>query len=352
MTPQVRVADLSGYLAASGWVRQAGDWRGASVWVRDGDHELLVPARDGMGDGERRVREVLGVLAAVEGRSPDTIATDVGSPLTDVQWYRSTRADRDGLSGTLSLLEGAQGALTAAARAVLSGPRATFEGAPPKEVTALLARVRLAPPDAVDDPLTLRIPLADPLARPALLLLQDAALHVRDAVRSVSRTGELEVFDELVTAGVSANLCRALARFAGPYPGHAFELGFRWARDRPAAVPAATVAFGPEAWPLLRQVGHRLRRLRFTGAASVTGRIGTLYDNGGADRFRVLVHGDVVMEHGTRRSLWVRLSDSAGYDLALAAHRDGRPVRAEGTLATVNDRLELITRPGDFHQLT
>lgn len=44
---------------------------------------VLVPGSDGFSDGPRRVREVLDVLARVEGRSREDIATDIGSPQAD-----------------------------------------------------------------------------------------------------------------------------------------------------------------------------------------------------------------------------------------------------------------------------
>ncbi len=377
MTVELSVTDITSYLAASGWVRQPGEWRGAASWVHEGDHEVLVPARDGMGDGERRIREILVLLAVVEGRSREAIATDIGSPMADVQWYRAVPDDAAGgsvsLVAALSALEGARDVLGAAARAVLAGPHVAFDGAIPREVRDLLARVRLAPFGSADDVLTIRFPLADavpadladrvnpgmsepvedPLARRVLLLLQDAVLHLRDAAGSVEGAGDLGVFDEIVTAGVSANLCAALARFAGPGPGQPFEVGFRWARALPAESPPRTVTFERGTGALLRRAARRLRRLQLAGPASVTGLIGTLYDDGSEDRFRVQVRGDVAMERGTgtRRTLWVRLPDSTSYDRAIAAHRDGRQVLARGALTTVNGRLELATGPGDFQQL-
>ena len=44
--------------------------------------------------------------------------------------------------------------------------------------------------------------------------------------------------------------------------------------------------------------------------------------------------------------MWVRLATQAAYDDALAAHRDGRRVRAEGRLLTVEGHLELRPRTG------
>ncbi|WP_018658285.1 hypothetical protein [Actinomadura flavalba] len=348
MTAEPSVADITSYLAASGWVRAPGEWRGAATWTHAADAEVLVPARDGMGDGPRRVREILGVLTAVEGRTRDAIAADIASPMADLHWYRTAgdAAGQPALGAALTALEGARDVLGAAARATVTGPRAAYDGAAPRAVRDLLDQVRLAP--AAGGTLALRLPLtgdAEPIARTVLLRLHDALLHVHDA----ARTRDAAAFDRAVPAGVSADLCAALARFAGPGDGLPFEIGFRWARGRPAAVPARAVAFDAGTGALLRRASHRLRRLRFAGAARVTGAIGILHDDGAHDRYRVRVHGEVTMPHGPpRRALWVRLADAAGYDLAIAAHRTARTVHARGTLATVDGRLELITAPGDF----
>ncbi|MCD0452885.1 hypothetical protein LO762_27430 [Actinocorallia sp. API 0066] len=343
--------DLAGYLAAAGW-RPLREFRGGVAWGREGGHEILVPVADAK-DGARRVREALAVLGTLEGRPSGSVAADVGTPAADVQWYRTgfdPGADGQlGLGSALATLEGAQGVLAAAARAVLGGPRTAFEGPAPRAVRELLGRVRVAQ-DA--GRLTLRIPLDpgdDPLGRRVALLLRDALPRLADAVAG----GEAAAFDGLVGAGVSADLCRALARFAGPDPGAAFTTGFRWARTLTPPPSTEAAVFGPGAGRLLRHGAFRLRRLRFTGQASVTGRVISLVDNGGQDRFRVHVHGEMTEPEGgtSRRALWVRLHDAAAYGLAIAAHRDAVPVVARGLLVTAGGRPELVTGPGDFQPL-
>ncbi|MGR6915517.1 hypothetical protein ACU635_14840 [[Actinomadura] parvosata] len=348
---EVSVSDVSSYLAATGWVRQPDGWRGAAVWVHDGDHEILVPGSDDLADGPRRLREIFSLLSRVEGRSAEDIASDIGAPMADVQWYRAPIVPMNGQFGlvdAVTALNSAQTALSAAARAALSGPRPVFDGTTPKEVRDLLARVRIGPIVPSADLLTVRIPLQEedsgdpPLARRALTLLQRATLLLREASAEVHRSGDISVFDGMVRDGVSADLCVALARFAGPDPGTRFEVGFRWARALPSEVPARTVVFEPGSGTLLRRVAHRLRRLHREGA-SVTGLIGALFDNGGEDRFRVHVRGQVSIGEGEPRgSLWVRLPGEAAYDLAVDAHRNRIPVRATGTLMDVNGRRELM----------
>ncbi|MDX6742979.1 hypothetical protein [Actinocorallia sp. A-T 12471] len=343
--------DVVGYLAASGWVCTE-ERSTASVWVHKGDHEVLVPSDPALKDGPRRLRELLTVLQAVEGRPRAAIVADIAAPAADVQWYRTppTDAPETSLTSELATLEGVQSVLGAGARAVISGPRAAFDGPAPKAARDLLARVTVARPS--QDLLTVRIPLrvpdAGPLGRRVSLLLHGAVSRLSEQAAS----GDLSAFDALVPSGVSSDLCKALARFAGPDPGSPFETGFRWARSVPAPAPPTTASFGPGAGKLLRHGAFRLRRLRYTGVAEVTGRITSLVDNGGQDRFRVHIHGDVTGADGAaRRALWVRLPDAAAYALALSAHKDGTPVRAVGSLVTVNGRPELVAGPGGFHDL-
>ncbi|WP_261558041.1 hypothetical protein [Frankia tisae] len=369
MTATPTVRDILSYLAAAGWSRQPGAWRGASIWAHDGEHEVLVPGRDGMGDAEPRFRELLAVLASVEGRSRDAVAADIATPMTDLQWYRLPARNGDGaalglLTG-LTLLGGARDLLGAAARAALAGPHVAFGGPFPREVRALLARVLLAPFPTTDEPLTVRVPLgrppdsveadspgvaplAEPFGRQVLTLAQGALLSARDAASTARSTADLAVFDATITAGVSANLCAALAQVADAAESRPFEIGFRWGRGVAAPNAARAVAFPPDLKGVLKRAANHLRGLRLTGSAAVTGVIGALFDDGRNDRFRVQVRGEVVMGRGSdsQRSLWVRLAEGPAYDLAIAAHRDGRRVLAEGELATVAGRLELVAGPG------
>ncbi|RCG30136.1 hypothetical protein DQ384_17865 [Sphaerisporangium album] len=350
------VADINGYLAATGWVRQPEDWRGAAVWVHEDDHEILVPGTDELSDGARRIREILALLARLEGRSREEIASDIGAPMADVQWYRAPIVPLEGHFGlvdAVTALTSAEAALSAAARAVVTGPRPAFDGGTPKAVRDLLARAWIGPIVPSQNILAIRVPLDhdhsgdQPLARRSLVLLQRATVLLHEASAEAHRTGDISVFDGIVRDGVSADLCVALARFAGPDPGTRFEVGFRWARAMPSELPASKVVFEAETGILLRRVAHRLRRLPRQNA-SVTGLIGTLFDNGGEDRFRVHVRGEVFVGDGEpRKAIWVRLPGETAYDLAVEAHRNRTPVRAHGTLMEVHRRLELMATSFD-----
>jgi hypothetical protein len=95
----LKVVNIVSYLAETGWERDSRGWHGASLWQHPDDYEVLVPAQDGMGDGDRRVREILRCLSAVEDRPVDDIALEISRPELDRQFFRTFPADRD--SGTV-----------------------------------------------------------------------------------------------------------------------------------------------------------------------------------------------------------------------------------------------------------
>ena len=133
MTELPRIADIVSYLADSGWRRRPEGWRGASIWTYDGGYEVLVPARDGMGDGELRVREIVGLLVTIEQRSGQEIAYDISSPLTDVHRFRTFPEGLPSgfttLTTGLQALQGVSTMLVSAARAVVEArARGVFYG--------------------------------------------------------------------------------------------------------------------------------------------------------------------------------------------------------------------------------
>jgi hypothetical protein len=350
----LRVADITSYLDDSGWLRRSSTWRGAAIWARD-DVELLVPPRDGMGDGEARVRELLACLAEVEHREPDEVATDIASPQVDSAAYRP---DPDGghrrgiaLVAGVQAVQAAHGLLGAAARTVVEGPSSSFRGRTPREVAQVLADVRLDVPRRSAFELVVRVPFtagrrvphAQPLGRGVLTQVQDAAAAVQEAARS----GDPAAFDDVVLAGASSEFCVALSNLAGLDREEPFRLGFRWGRGAPSPVSARTIAFPPGSGALIRRGARRMSGLGPSGAATVTGVVESLHDRPGAgDRWRVRVRGELRTGRGVaHRAVWVRLDGPRAYDRALLAHRGRVPVHVEGVVAGGSG---IAVRPGGF----
>ena len=353
MTGSLTVADISTYLEHTGWRRRPDGWRGAAVWSHDA-YDVLVPARDGMGDGELRVHELVDVLATVERREPAEIARDIGSPLADQHWYRTFAAGLPSgfttLKAGLHAVHSVLAVVNSAARAVIDGPHFAFAGKESSAVERLVDRVQLGPTRSGSYVFTVRVPLGEEpeLTRRVSLQLHDAAVAVRDAAAA----GDLAAFDDTVTAGVSAELCEGLAGLAGVAGREPFELGFRWARGLPSDLPATAVGFGEGYGEVIAEAAGRLRKSDHTAEVTVTGAVESLHDEPArADRWRIRVRGEVAAAKGNRRVLWVRLPDQDAYHAAIAAHQAQQQVRARGVLSRTSQRAELIVPPNDFEVL-
>ncbi len=349
------VEDVAAYLAASHWRSTNQFWRGARVWMRDG-YEVLVPARNNLGDHDARIRDLVEIVAGAESRPPGEVLRDIAHPLVDTATYRmgNDNADAVALLDGLQVVGGLRDLLGAAARVVVEGPHLRFRGRTPAVVDELLTRVELARPVDGGAGVTLMVPVS---GRGAALRGRDVAVQLHDAVTAVEeaiRTGQVEAFDSTVTAGVSADLCVALSALAGSGNREPFELGFRWAHGLPADVSSRLVPFLPDSGLLTRAAAARLRRLRVTGRAVALGVVDGQHDEaGGADRWRIRVRGELQAGSewltGARRLTWARLPDQETYDRALEAYRVGQRVRIDGQLTSQDGRVELSTRSEGMH---
>jgi len=345
VTRQLSVTDISTYLAHAGWRRRTESWRGAAIWTHQ-NADVLVPARDGMGDSELRVSEIVDVLASIEGRPVEEIARDIGSPHADQHWYRTFATSLPmgftTLRAGLNALHGVMTMLSSAARAVVDGPHFAFPGELPAEVGRLVDRVELAPTRPGSYVFPVRVPLGDDpeLARKASMQLLDAVVAVRDAAAS----GDLAAFDATVSAGVSAELCEGMHGLAGADGSEPFEIGFRWARGLPTDLRTTVVEFPDGSTEIIAAAADRLRRHHSpAGEVTVTGTVESLHDQPARDdRWRIRVRGEVSGAKGNRRVLWVRLTGPDAYHDAIAAHREQHPVRARGALSETGQRAELI----------
>ena len=344
MTNQLSVADIASYLRDSGWQRQPVQWRGASIWSF-GDDEVLVPGRAGMGDGDLRVREIVGVLAGVEQRPRDEIVQDIRMPWTDTQWFRvfpeGLPSGFTTLRSGIQLLTGVEGALRAVARSVVEGPRLAFRGDAPASVEELLARVQIGS----GLPGSYVLPVRVPLDGPEDSLGRQVTLKLHAAVSVLSE--DLAWNDELV----SADLCESLGALGGDQGQSPFEIRFRWARKLPVDLPEAAYDFQPGTAAAIRAKAEELRRLSTSDAVTVTGSILALRHDSHDDEWSIEVRGEVVIASVSRRTIWVRLPDRDAYESAITAHRAGKRVRVRGVVGNQGRRMELVADPAGFEVL-
>jgi hypothetical protein len=357
MTNALRVADIAGYLADTGWQPSPGNWPNggrATLWRHPEDFEVVVPAHDGMGDAERRIREILRCLTDLEERPVADIASEIAFPQLDRQYFRAFALGHD--PGYTSLLSGVQtfnairSLLDVSARTVAEGPHFAFVGKAPSELRDVLRAAELGPTRVGSYVVEMRLAVGtfartggEELSGRAILtqMLESVA-----AAQAAVMIGTPAAFDDAVPAGVSANLCRALGDLCGAERKDAFEITFRWARSIPFdGGPSHVLPFPAGSGPLLQAAGGRLRALVASGPATVTGIVESLHDDAaGADRWRIKVRGELRTDRieRARRAVWVRLADQTSYDRAIVAHRERREITVSGELSSPAGRVELV----------
>jgi hypothetical protein len=369
LPPVVDPSELSGYLASKGWHRD-GTWRGAGVWSLESSGQLLIPDRFEYQDDGELIREAVQKLAAYEDRAEQELLLDITEPMVDTQYFRT---QPDAPSGTISLPSGlkvTQGLyrlLNAAARTAENGPRLLYEGRSSTLVEGFLHRVLLGAAHPGSYVLTARVPVAG-VQPPQLELFEQMEtahrarqLDAREVVLTLERAiragwtaasqvtnaqARLDVFDDYISEGVSANLCKALGELGGYFKDRPVEIGFTWARGLPGPDSAQAVSFSGSMVSVLAQAGSELESLAKSGEAQITGQVETLnLSPGEPPRIKIVGQLRAETQTITRRALWVIVSMSE-YDQAIAAQREGWRIEAFGRLVTAQRRLEM--RPSRF----
>ncbi|MCZ9327260.1 hypothetical protein [Nocardia farcinica] len=330
-----RIGDVVDYLRTSGWTI-TGRWRDGQVWSRE-EFDVLVPPADTLSDTPTRLRELARCVADAEGRSRAAVWRDLLGVGRDSFSYRAlAREEAVPLTAGLRAVNAVHLLVAQSARDVLGN------GGRRDAVRSLLERSSVAP--GVDAPgLDITLPLTnggpDPLGRRAVQHLSRGAAALLAAVSG----GD-------ATPPVSHTLGLALADLAGVRPAAPFSLSFRWSRRTP--LPDGTIEFPADAGERLRAAALRARRDDRARHGVVEGRVIRLGYDGGDGR-RVTVRGSLVVDDVPtgHRVVTVRLADAADYHTALAAHRDERRVRVEGTVAGTGRARVLTARSGALRLL-
>jgi hypothetical protein len=195
-----------------------------------GEQEVILPTSPQARDFARRMAELVDDLANSSGRAATDVLTDLTLAPFDVIKVRSSDADDYGsvrLSAGVDLHTEARNLVLAAANAAASPfPRASWRGRRIEEVSAYLDNVRLGQSQRGSFVLTLLSPWDfTPSTQPSLDLqevtfgrrvtrsLARALNATQTAIRQSVADGVTPLV-EAYRAGVSSNLCQALAKLA------------------------------------------------------------------------------------------------------------------------------------------
>ncbi|WP_019931082.1 hypothetical protein [Nocardia sp. BMG111209] len=344
MTQPPRIEDVTTYLRTHGWI-VSGRWRGAEVWSRD-DYDVLLPPSDTVIDAQLRLRELIRCVAAAEDRAAADVRSDIITPATDLVSYRAGGNTALTLTTGAGAVSGVRDLLSICARESLDENRSGLPGRPPDVVRSLLERSLLTVSTETFG-IDVRVPIdgadPEPLGRRTTLRLLDSSARLLSAVQS-----ETDAVERISQADVPEVICGALAELAGSEHNAPFELGFRWSQ----LIPRDNVAlrFPAGAGEHLRAASRPTAQVIET--ATVAGLVTELSDDEEGDRWRIKVRGTLIAgdtEPARQPQLVaVRLADATQYAAALAAHRDGRLVRASGSLARTRRTREITTAETGF----
>jgi hypothetical protein len=368
----IESSELRGYLASKGW-RREGDWRGAGVWELESSGRLLIPDhREYQDDGEL-LSEAVRKLAGYERRPEQELLLDISDPMVDSLYFRTfpqTPSGTTPLPSGLKAVQGIHDLMATAARTFEEGPQMLFERRRSRRVDRFLHTITLGSARPGSYVLTARVPVRVPQQESPQSELwltsgtpqRRGALPGRDVVsefhqatltayaaaaRVAGGNDRLDVFDEGVERGISANLCRALADLGGHAKDRPFEIGFSWARGLPGQEPSEPIAFTGSMASVLSRAAEDLERMAKSGRAQITGHVETLNISPGEEP-KIKIVGEFHSESGepVQRSLWVIVSRD-DYDRAIEAQRAGYSLEVEGRLVTVSRRRREL-RPSRF----
>ncbi|HEX8702611.1 MAG TPA: hypothetical protein VF815_27505 [Myxococcaceae bacterium] len=336
---RVRLSRVLAYLKVNGW-EQFDEFPGrATLWrlKRDAtgdDFEVLLPTDSSVKDFSARMVDLLGTLAAAEGRSVGGVLATLITPI-DAMNVQIEREDTD--DGTISLSDGArafQGVkeLFHAAAASLEEPRAFYSARSGGDAAKFLRSARLGQTQrgsyviAVQTPIpeTLFHSQVEPIERRVLRRLVSGIGAARDAAYE----GTEEAFKARVVSGVSANLCLALAKFGGGKRFRAVTLRFNWAWTLP--VPQGEVRdyrFTPPLIDAIREGGERLKFIEPKKEFILVGKVKRLEHEGEAEG-TIAIEGQV--DHKVRRVTLVLQGED--HEKAIQAYQSQELVRCLGEL--------------------
>jgi hypothetical protein len=243
-----------GYLRDNGWEKRRDFGENAAVFGSTVDgiaHELLVPVASQARDFRAVMEVLIEDLVKIEDRSPHDLLSDLTMAAFDVIRIRSPDADSIGsvqLRAGVELYEGARELMLSAANAAASDrPRAVWAGRRPEQVNDYLASIRLAQSQRGSFVISLLSPwdfvpsvdrdqgdldFVEPFGRRVATALAKALDAAGKALRASATEGVRKPFTAAVQAGVSSNLCQALAQIARD--GDGADISIRWSLTKPA----------------------------------------------------------------------------------------------------------------------
>lgn len=361
-------AEVAGYLLQQGWQLANSNSQWSEFTRLDGEQtwSIEVPQQTAARDYPRVFGTLLDDLARLENRSAAEVIRDIKAAAVDIVRLAidstSTRDGRIPVEAGRRVFQAARDLLLAAACSVLD-PRPVFVKRKPDEAMKLLDRARFGQTEVGSFILTVECTITPRLQQPLLpndgdpdaplerltsARLAQALHEAEAAARESTASGTIAPFVARTRAGVSSNLCDAVAEIIEATSADSLSASFSFAVRRPlAAVAPRRVVFASDTAPILREAAARLRDEATYPETDVVGPVVKLDSPDPARGGEAVVKANI---DGRFRSIRIAL-DAAAYGEAINAHREHLLVRCVGELSREGRSL-ILRNAREFSQHT
>ena len=350
-------ATLAAYLELQEW-SHVDDWPGtARIYAKtigSRQERIWVPQRETFSDYADNMDRSIGLLADVEERTRQDVLVDIKATNSDVVrigMMNDTGKATMSLQAAEELMENSYTMISSAARAVQK-PRAAYLGPMTNEVAEFVSSVVPAPTDFSTFGLRLLLPEwteneqsdmweADPFSRRAATSLSSSLRAIDAALSLPSPSESYEHMENCVLAGVSANLCGALAGLAvqARTYGNAFQVGITWSKVRPPKNPSPLhIPISTHAGKLLAGASQHLRSRASFPDESIRADVVLLAREPREEEGEVLL---LVEADTPVRRIYAELN-SRDYQVAIEAHKQKVQVLVDGDLVPAGRNYKLL----------
>jgi hypothetical protein len=357
-------AHVAGYLRGRGWRDQGKYGSYGQLYsknVSDRAFNVVLPRLATIADFAARMKELINVVAEVEDRGAAGVLFDLTLAPFDVIRVRSMDADAYGsirFAQGLDLYEEAKRAVVAAANAAAcEQPRKAWKGRRPDSVGQYLERaLRLGQTENASFSLTVLSSYSfDPEGQEKATLFDDQAFGRRVTLKFGSAltaietalgeavTGDpLAAFEKGIAAGVSADMCQALANLAENESG--IQVSVTWTPAKPAGNPIR-LSLTRQDSAVLHEVARTFARQEPEPEFILEGLVEEIREK--PERFdgSVVIQAKLPQQVGVRK-IRVRFAER-DREFVYEAAKNRRWVRVTGSLAREGKVLKL-DEPHDF----
>jgi hypothetical protein len=349
-------AAIAAFARSENWFKIEGYGAHADVYAGSNRPEIIVPRTDLLADYASAVSRLIEVFATCTGADELSVYRDLVGADSDVVRVRVLSTETDGsvaLDAGVRIVAQAREMLLAAACAARS-PQPVYRSYANSEANDYMRRVRLGQTEHGSFVVTLLAPVPpllelassptpastwaslddEPLERMVTRRLMGALAASRHAAE-MALSGDAAAFENAVAAGVSANLCEAVAGLIEQSDG--LDVSLTWARTRPTPETQRRVAFSSKDAEILKEAARTVRQRQPRADVTLFGTVHKLKGNEGEVEGVVTLRAMV----DERVQSVSAVLDQVNYGVAVRAHAAKTPVIVTGDLERIEHRWQM-----------